>query len=473
MSLLSGILGLLPLPLDLSVGDFSVANRAQVTGTGNDTIIGGNNVTVTLSGGANDIFLRNNASIHIAGGGNTIRVGSSSAVTINDARTLTVGFDGSVTFGDSITMKNNDTVTLDYSLSLAANDTVSIAFDPTIVQHNGDHITDDFLVAAGNQDLVIFTSANQMINLNLGSGDTIGTTGQGDTITIGGSASTKSSATVGATATGTTINGGLGTDTFTAGANYTGGNHYVASAQDATNGFNGIGSCANYANLATDRVTANLETGIGSGYDANGNLLWTDTYTNIEQLKAAGLNGNVLTGSDTLFSELKGSNGATTFYGGAAGDRIVWSAAGATGLLDGNGLDIAYGGTGADEFYWRNQPGGKGASNFGQTIYGFDAANGDDLNLSEYATKGFAGVTHSFAGAADLPNWVSVALAANGTDTVVDFDMTGSGNFTQEAVTLKGVDLFAEYGVTNDAAGAAQVLQDMYSSGALVLTHTH
>jgi len=37
--------------------------------------------------------------------------------------------------------------------------------------------------------------------------------------------------TVGATAAGTTINGGIGTDTFTAGAGYDGGNHYVGSTE--------------------------------------------------------------------------------------------------------------------------------------------------------------------------------------------------------------------------------------------------
>ena len=32
-------------------------------------------------------------------------------------------------------------------------------------------------------------------------------------------------------------------------------------------------------------------------------------------------------------------------------------------------------------------------------IYGFNIAQGDDLNLSEFATAGFAGVRRGFAGA--------------------------------------------------------------------------
>ena len=276
----------------------------------------------------------------------------------------------------------------------------------------------------------------------------------------------------GATSAGTIINGGLGVDTFTPGRGYDGGNHYVASAQDYQNGFNAFGGCANYAGLAC-RVTVNYNTKIGQGFDANGDLLWTDTYSSVEQVKAAELNGNVVTGVNSYFCELKGGLGSTTFYDGTAGDRIIWSSAGATGLLDGNGLGVAYAGQGDDEFYWRNSAGGKRVSNFGETIYRFNIAQGDDLNLSEFATAGFAGVRRGFAGANDLLNWVNVSLTGTG-DTVVQFDKSGSGNFTQTAVTLKNDSLFADFGVTDHSSiGAQQVVQDMYSTGHLVLSHAH
>jgi hypothetical protein len=276
----------------------------------------------------------------------------------------------------------------------------------------------------------------------------------------------------GATSAGAIINGGLGVDTFTPGTGYYGGKHYAASAQDYQNGFNAFGSCANHAGLAC-RVTVNYNINIGQGFEANGDLLWTDTYSSVEQVKAVELNGNVMTGVNSYFCELKAGLGSTTFYDGTAGDRIIWSLAGATGLLDGNGLDVAYAGQGDDEFYWSNSTGGKGVSNFGETIYRFNIAQGDDLNLSEFATVGFAGVRRGFAGANDLVNWVNVSLTGTG-DTVVQFDKSGSGNFTQNAVTLKNDSLFADFGVTDHCSiGVQQVVQDMYSTGHLVLSHTH
>jgi hypothetical protein len=276
----------------------------------------------------------------------------------------------------------------------------------------------------------------------------------------------------GATSAGTIINSGLGVDSFTPGTGYDGDNHYVASAQDYQNGFDAFGSCANYAGLAC-LVTVNSNTNFGQGFDANGDLLWTDTYSSVEQVKAAELNGNAVTGVNPYFCELKGGLGSTTFYDGTAGDRIIWSSAGATGLLDGNGLDVAYAGQGDDEFYWRNSASGKGVSNFGESIYGFNIAQGDDLNLCEFATAGFAGVRRGFAGANDLVNWVNVSLTGTG-DTVVQFDKSGSGDFTQTAVTLKNDSLFADFGVTDRSSiGAQQVVQDMYSTGHLVMSHTH
>ena len=114
---------------------------------------------------------------------------------------------------------------------------------------------------------------------------------------------------VGATSAATIING-VGVDTFTPGTGYDGGNHYVASAQDYQNAFNAFGS-ANYAGLAC-RVTVNYNSNIGQGFRRQGDLLWTDTYSSVEQVKAAELNGNVVTGVNSYFCELKGGLGSTT-----------------------------------------------------------------------------------------------------------------------------------------------------------------
>lgn len=498
---------LLNISLGVGVSDLSVANNSSITGAGNDTIVGGDSVTanlsggadnitthdsgsLTINGGANKITVHDKAAISITGGGNSVTMHDNGSLTINDARSVAASATGSVTFGDTLSYHNNDTIALNYSLALGNSASVSVNFNPTLNAQagaGGDQITDNFLINAGNSDLVNFNGANQAITLNAGGADTVSTAGANDTITIGNSATAGASAAtqaatggactngivlnVGATAAGTTFDGGLGTDTFTAGMGYDGGNHYIGSMGDQAQLFAGTGNCMNYSGLQCS-VVVNYNTGIGQGFDASGKLLWTDTYTNMEQVKGAQLDGNVLTGSNAYFNELKGGLGQTTYHDGAGGDRIIWGEAGATGLVDGQGTDIAYLGNGTDELYWRNQPmNSKGVSNFGETVYGYQTK--DDFNFSELANSRYSGVSHSFGGVADLSNWVQVELASNGVDTLMQFDKTGTGSDFQTAATLKGVNLFTDYGVANNPAGAAQVLQDMYAGGSLVFTMPH
>ena len=430
------------------------------------------NQTVELLSGSNTVFGAPVDQITIDGGGNFVVLAPNSSLTINDNRTASDGFTGAFSFGDTIITARYDTITLNYCLTLGNSDTVSVDFSPAITAAPNDLLKLNYSVYAGKADKINFAGSNQSVLLYVGAGDTITTSGSNDTITIGGTAATKSTVTVAVTAPGTTINGGLGIDTFTAGSGYSGGNNFVGSAHGYQDGFNGIGSCANYANLDC-RVTVNLDSNIGQGFDAAGNLLWTDSYSSIQQVKAARRDGNVLTGSDSYYCELKGGLGQFTAFGGAAGDRIIWSSAGLTRLLDGQAADIAYAGNGPDEFYWRNSPGGKGVSNLGETIYGFDPATGDDLNLSEFASSGFAGVSTAFT-FDDLSGWVGVSLSADGRDTDVWFDRTGSGNFTQLAAVLKNTNLFSIFGVSDQSsAGAQQVVQDLYNTGQLVLTQPH
>jgi hypothetical protein len=67
-----------------------------------------------------------------------------------------------------------------------------------------------------------------------------------------------------------------------------------------------------------------------------------------------------------------------------------------------------------------------------------------------------------------------VSLSANGQDTDVWFDKTGSGNFTHLAAVLKNDNLFSAYGVTDTSnVGAQQVVQDMLNAGNLMLTSPH
>jgi hypothetical protein len=502
MSLLSLVDSLLN--LSVRIGSLQVANGANVNGAGNDTIIGGDNDTISLSGGGNSLFvhdydtitiggggntvtMHDSCSLTIAGGGNNVSMHDNDSLTINDTRSLADGFSGAVTFGDTISGHKQDTIALNYSLNLGNSDAVTIGCTTSVSGLSGGSFSANGVVNAGRSDVLTFAGANEAITLNATAGDTISTTGSNDTITIGNSAIANSSAatggacsngiimTVSATAAGTTLNGGLGTDTFSAGAGYDGGNHYIGSLGSQSELFSGAGNCVNYSGLAC-RVSVNYNTGVGQGYDSSGNLLWTDTYTDMEQVKGARLDGNVLTGSNQYFNELKGGLGQTTYYDGTPGDRIIWGEAGATGLDDGQGTDVAYLGGGNDELYWRNQPtNSKGVSNFGETAFGFNTAQADDLNFSELSTAGYAGVARSFAGtAADATNWVNVSLAANGQDTDVWVDKSGSGNFAQVAMVLKNENLFSAFGVTDTSAvGAQQVLQDLYNTGHLVLNQTH
>jgi hypothetical protein len=146
----------------------------------------------------------------------------------------------------------------------------------------------------------------------------------------------------------------------------------------------------------------------------------------VEQVKAVELNGNVVTGVNSYFCELKGGLGSTTFYDGTAGDRIIWSSAGATGLLDGNGLDVAYAGQGDDEFTGATRPAARASRTSARRSTASTSPRATTLDLSEFATVGFAGVRRGFAGANDLVNWVNVSLTGTG-DTVVQFDKSGSG----------------------------------------------
>src|SRR5438132_10513903 len=221
---------------------------------------------------------------------------------------------------------------------------------------------------------------------------------------------------VGVSSAGTIIKGGLGVDPFTPGAGYDGGNNYVASAQDYQNGFNAFGSCANHAGLAC-RVTVNYNTNIGQGFDANSDLLWTDTYSSVEQVKAAELNGNLVTGVSSYFCELKGGLGSTTSM----------TAPPATGSFRARPAPPAYSTATASTSPMRVRSTTnllvhlgrrQGRLEFRRDDLRLQHRAGDDLNLSEFATRG---VRHGFAGANDLVDWVNVSLTGTG-DSVVQFD---------------------------------------------------
>lgn len=478
-----------------TVGSGAAGSPLNVVAGNNDTVTAGDYVFLTAGNhnvitlGDYGIVVAGNRTDTTASDDNLLFVGNSDNVTAGNNDTIVGGDNDTISMGSGeLRAGNNVSVTLIAGAALTIDSLGSNA-----VLHDGSAIVNGSLVGGGN---TITFGAFEKATL-YGTGDTLDA-GRGDVITIGGDGGTvltRSSFTIGNGTTGATINGGLGVDTFSPGTGYVGGDHYIGSYHGYADGFNAIGSCINYTSTADAgrhavRVVIDLSAGVGHGYDSNNNLLWTDTYTNIQQVKASAANGNVLTGSDSFYCELKGAAGSVTFHGGAAGDRIVWSSADATGVANaGNGLDVAYAGTGTDEFYWRSQPHGKGVSNFGETIYNFSVAF-DDLNFSELTTVGapFANASsRNFSATVgadglvdDLFNWVNVTLDGNG-NTALLFDKFGDGTTNaqhfQTAAVLKGVDLFGAYGLSpTGPAAAQQVVEDLYSfngHAALVLNQTH
>jgi hypothetical protein len=468
-------------------------------------VIGNNQVKALGSGTAAsplDVSVGNNDTV-TAGDYVSMATGNNDTIRTGDNGLLTVGNNDTVTAGrnDTIIAGNNDTIFMGAGeLMLGDNSAMTLSAGATLtvthlgrndVLHDGSTIISGKLIGGG--DTFNF-GTNENATL-FGTGDTLNVAA-GDVITIGGSGGadpTRSSFSIGSGTTDATINGGLGIATFSPGTGYQGGNEYIGSNHDTADGLAGIGNRINYtsttdANGNAIRVAVDLNEGNGSGFDSSGNSLWTDIYNGMQQVVAAGANGNVLIGSDLFYSELEGSAGSVTYHGGAAGDRIIWGSADASGVANsGSGLDVAFTGTGADELYWSNQPHGQGVSNFGETINDFRFTF-DDLNFSEWTTVGspFANVSgrnfdptvggNGFVN--DLFNWIGVALDGNGNTNVL-FDKFGDGSSQhfQTAAVLEGVNVFNVYGVSPTTPGASQqVIQDMYSfngHSALVFNQPH
>lgn len=472
-----------------------------------DTITAGDYVGI-LAGSYDTITLGNNGFV-VAGWYDTITAGDNNTIVVADRNVIQAGNNDTVYAG------NYNTISLSSGhVSAGNNDTINLPVGGILFL---DKLGSNGTINASKATLNFDDHITATIN---GTGDTLNVA-PGDMITIGGvggATPSKSSFSMG-TGSGATLNGGLGIDTFTSGASYDGGNRYVVSYHDGADGFAGIGNCINYAPL-TYRVSVDLNAQVGYGIDAGGGTLWTDTYVNMQQAKAAIADGNDLSGSDAFFSELKGSQGSVTYHAGSAGARIFWGSDGlvnngltpatATSLGpnagDVAGANIAYGGAGTDEFYWWNQP-GKLSNLYGQTIYNFDPTH-DDLNFSELAqttgssqwranhtsgsnvTPHFYAVTTSFDADPNNPavlhddnplDWVAVSLSADGMDTLVQFAQNGSGaggtnsGAFQTAAVLKGTDLFAQDSAAyhgGAAVSGSQVVLDLYAHNNLVFNHT-
>ncbi len=124
-----------------------------------------------------------------------------------------------------------------------------------------------------------------------------------------------------------TLNGLAGNDSLSGG----GGNDLLVGGAGADTIVGGSGTDRADYSASTAAVTVNLETGAGSGGDAEGDVL-----SEIENLTGSGL-ADSLTGN-TAANQLFGGSGADTLTGGAGNDS----------LYGGNEDDVLSGGSGSD-----------------------------------------------------------------------------------------------------------------------------
>ena len=150
------------------------------------------------------------------------------------------------------------------------------------------------------------------------------------------------------------LNGGSGTDTLIGGM-----------GADMLNGGSGEHDAAWYMNSA-EGVNVNLETGVSTGGDAEG-----DRIRNVENLVGS-LQDDVLTG-DESDNRLNGECGDDVLNGGAGNDR----------LIGGHGADALFGGEGVDMADYTTASGGVTVSM--DTAFTFQQALGGDAFLGGQA----------------------------------------------------------------------------------------
>ncbi len=195
--------------------------------------------------------------------------------------------------------------------------------------------------------------------------------------------------------------GGIGNDTLIGG-----------SGEDRLDG--GAGQDTASYETATASVTASLTTPANNRGDAAG-----DTYVSIENL----------TGS--AFSDrLTGNAGSNAISGGAGNDTL----SGANGndlLTGGKGADSLYGGAGRDSFIYLATSDSTVASTGRDTIFDFDGAGGDRINLRAIDAK--TGATgdqaFTFIGTAAFSHTAGELRYVKGaSDTYIYGDVNGDGS---------------------------------------------
>ncbi|NTV96744.1 MAG: type I secretion C-terminal target domain-containing protein, partial [Thiobacillus sp.] len=188
--------------------------------------------------------------------------------------------------------------------------------------------------------------------------------------------------------------------------------------------------------------------------------------TDAQTLNGDGLD-NILVGDDS-FETLGGFEGNDVLVGRAGNDQLD-GGSGRDWLLGGAGDDLLVGGMGSDLFAWRLADPGTAGTPAADTVADFDPAGGDILDLRDL----LVGEHHGANDIGNLEAYLDIVTDAGG-NTVIRVSSTGgfanglySAGAEDQRITLKDVDLYAQYGV---APGQdADLIKTMIQQGQLAV----
>lgn len=305
----------------------------------------------------------------------------------------------------------------------------------TITAGNGD----DILYGGDGNDMLYGASGNDTIHGDAGAdrlygqdGDDLINGGDGDDIVYGGTGAD-------------TINGDAGNDKI-----------YADDGNDIVHGGDGVDTIYGYADddtlygdagndilyggLGNDTIYGGDDDDLIKGEDGN-DMLYGENGSD----KIYGGAGNDLLSGGAGNDYLYGEDGDDTLYAGT-GDDFLRGGNGNDLLVMDTGTHTAYGDAGADTYGWTAADSGV------DKIYGFSAAEGDKLNLTDILT-GFT------PGVSDIDDFVKIVVNSTSASTV-QIDANGGGDsFTSLAII---------YG-TNMTGITAQAL---YDAGRIITDQT-
>ncbi|MFZ2726688.1 MAG: cadherin-like domain-containing protein [Methylococcaceae bacterium] len=315
---------------------------------------------------------------------------------------------------------------------------------------NGTQAGNDTIIGGTGTDTLDYSTSNDVIIVNLTTGNSISVTTAGVTPTAfsgndtfsGIENVTGSSAanTLTGDASNNVLKGGAGDDTFFAGANGGGTDVYDGGTNTT------IGDTVNYS-TSTDAVTINLSSSVSQLVSTSQG---SDTFSGIESIIGTGFADSLTTSNanSTLSGaagndSLTGGNGNDSLNGGANNDTLVGGAGSDT--LNGAGQsDTITGDLGVDFFIFSNSIAVPTAVD---TITDFSSVQGDKIELAKSIYSIFTN-TGAITGLVEIKNAPIVNLdnttdhlGFNSSTGALYYDVDGSAttNSAVQIATLTGV----------------------------------